>query len=269
MSDINDPVFESKMAQYWQDADTMQKEAVSRDTEAFVKWVLHTQRAMGENAAARFIEKNTGREPSQPKDRPPSRRGPLTEGETVLVNKYKNTNSMNVDAAEEYHNRVGVVDRVGSDGLTIAFYRGDAERPSKDLSGEKQFFEGTASGKSTGLYRWTPKPDYMSGAGSRAMVEAVYIRANQTVDRRSVEQIEQYVDRGEAIGQSRSRVYYSGVIAAFAIGKDGSMYFGVAAQQRDRPTSMNPSKGELLYLGLLGRRPSGWKAEAQELGFFD
>ena len=197
----------------------------------------------------------------------PAKRGPLQMGETVLVNARNNTNPLNVDACDAYHNRVGMVDAISSEGVTVAFYRGDAESPSTDLSGDKQFFDGLKTGKTSGLYRWTPKPAYQEGAVKKGtLFEVVYLRAGQRVDQRSMEQIERYVDMGEQRGQSRSRVYYSGYVGKFAYGKDGSMYFALSAQQRDRPTFISPKKGQVLYIGLAGKRPGGWKAQAAEMG---
>jgi hypothetical protein len=251
---------------------SLSKLAVSADTEDFIEWVLKTQAPMKSDKVERIIEMATGMTPKAPSAKAPRKTGDLSVGETVLVDRYKNTNPANTDACEQYHNRVGMVESLTSSGVSIAFYRGDAENPSTDLSGDKQFFDGLATGKSSGLYRWTPKPAYASGVGDgegggkRIMFELVYLREGQAVDRRSIEQIEKYVEMGEQKGENRSRVYYTGLIVNFAYGQDGSMYFGLAAQQRDRPTFINPSKGKLLYIAPLGKRPAGWKAEAIELG---
>lgn len=242
------------------------KIAKSVDTEIFINWALR-QKRMSADAAQRILEQKLGTEPEQPADGPSTRKtGPLRKGETVLVNAHNNTNPSNVDACKDYHNRVGVVEDINSDGLTIAFYRGDNEHPSTDLSGDKQFFDGTTSGKATGLYRWTPKPAYQGGIEKRVMLEAIYLRAGEQVDLRSREQIQQYIEKGQNVGENRSDVYYSGPIGKFAIGKDGTMYFAFSAQQRDRPTSINPEKGKLFYLGVLGKRPGGWMQDAIQMG---
>jgi len=246
---------------------SVEKVAISEDTENFIEWVLATQSKMNPNAVVNFIEKKTGLEPKQPAAKKPARRGPLQLGETVLVNERKNTNPLNVDACKAYHNRVGMVEKIGDEGLTIAFYKGDNEHPSTELSGDKQYFDGLGSGKTTGLYRWTPKPAYAeSGDGSRRMFEVVYLRAGQSVDQRSMEQIEQYVDRGTQKGENRNRAYYSGRIINLAISKKGQPYFSMAVQQRDRPVHMNPVEGKVLYIGPIGGRPSGWERDAIEMG---
>lgn len=243
------------------------KVALAKDTEDFIEWVLATQEKMNPNAVQRFLEQKLGREPVEPIPGKKRNTGPLQKGETVLVNARNNTNPLNVDACEAYHNRVGMVEDVGDGGLTIAFYTGNAETPSTTLSGDKHFFDGVQSGKKSGLYRWTPKTTYQEHAvGKKVLLEVVYLRAGQRVDQRSIEQIERYVDLGEQKGENRSRVYYTGLVGKFAYGKDGDMYFALSSQQRDRPTFISPAKGKVLYIGVAGRRPAGWKQEAVEMG---
>lgn len=241
--------------------------ALSTDTEDFIEWVLATQDPMNPNSVQRFLESKSGREPKAPEDKKPAKKGPLAIGETVMIDKTKNVNPVNVDACEQYHNRVGTVDSNTSEGMVIAFYKGDTDRPSTELSGDKQFFDGLTSGKDTGVYRWTPRTDYMAGATSMVQFEAVYLRADQTApDQRRMEVIEKYIEMGEQKGENRSRVYYSGPLVGFAYSKKGTMYFSLATSQRDYPVSMNPTEGKLLYIGILGKRPSGWKQDAIEKG---
>lgn len=243
------------------------KTAVSTDTEDFIEWVLATQGPMNPNSVQRFLEAKSGREPKASEDKKPAKKGPLAIGETVMIDKFKNINPINVDACEQYHNRVGTVDSNTSEGMVIAFYKGDTNRPSTELSGEKQFFEGLTSGKDTGVYRWTSRSDYMTGATSMLRFEAVYLRADQKPpDQRRTEVIEKYIEMGEQKGENRSRVYYSGVLVGFAYNKKGTMHFSLATSQRDYPGSMNPTEGKLLYIGVLGKRPAGWKQDAIERG---
>lgn len=243
------------------------KLAINEETEHFIEWVLASQGPMNPDAVTRFIEAKTGMEPKAPEEKAPAKRGPLAVGETVLVDKTKNTNTLNSDACEAYHGRIGTVESINADGMTIAMYRGDSVRPSRDLSGDKQFFAGFTSGKDTGLYRWTWKSDFIeSTEGKQVLFELVYKRAGQTIDTRRIEVIQDYVDRGNQQGENRSNVYYSGYIAKFAYNKQGEMYFSMGMQQRDTPTTINPTKGELLYIGVMGKRPSGWKQDAMERG---
>lgn len=243
------------------------KKAVSSETESFVQWVLATKTPMNPGQVQRFLEQKLGRTPTEASDSPASKKktGPLEKGETVQVNSYKNTNPLNVDACKTYHNRIGFIDDVGSDGVTVAFYKGDSDNPSDIPSGDKQFFSGKTSGKDSGLYRWTSRPQYQERAVEKRIgFELVYFAEKPNLDRRSLEQIQEYVERGMAKGESRDRAYLTGQVGTFAFNKSGEMYFGFMAQQRDRPTSINPSKGQLLYIGVLGQRPSGWVQDWEE-----
>jgi hypothetical protein len=239
------------------------KTAASEETEAFIAWVMATQKPMRSDQVQRFLESKLGREPSEPADRAPAKRGPLEKGETVLVDAYKNTNTLNTDACKDYHNRVGFVDDISAEGVTIAFYQGNAENPSNVPSGDKQFFSGKTTGKDTGLYRWTSRVQHQErSVEKRIGFEMVYFAEKPNVDKRSLEQIQEYVERGVDKGESRDRAYYTGQVGVFTFNKSGEMYFSLVTQQRDRPTFINPSKGQLLYIGVLGHRPAGWMKDA-------
>ena len=253
------------------------KEAMKKGTEDFIEWVLMTQQdnPWSESQAERFLESKTGREPAPPPEKGKStmKRGPLQEGEKVRVDarKLADGGQNDPDMVAQYDNRVGLIDKVTPEGLLVKFYKGNKERPSDELSGDKHLFIGFASGKKTSLYRWTPKSvlDEREG-GQGTQFEAVYLRDKSTrIDTRRVEEVEAYIDRGSQRGESRSRVYYSGYLAKFAYNQKGQLYFRLNAQQRTDWTSLNPKKGKLLYLGVMNKRPSGWKAEAAELGILD
>ena len=245
--------------------------AVSPDTEDFVEWVLATQSPMSESEMVRFLESKLGRTPDPAPAKGQSGRKspttPLAVGEKVSVDRTKNTNTLNVDSCEQYHNRVGQIADVVKDGVVVQFYRGNMDSWSDELTAEKQLFNGFQSGAKSGLYRWTPKSAYADAhVDARILFEAVYLRGGTTVDVRRMEQIEDYVDKGTLRGESRSTVYYTGLIGKFAENQSGEVYFGLVAQQRDTPTFINPKKGRLLYLGVAGKRPGGWAEEAIRLG---
>lgn len=253
------------------------KEAMSKGTEDFIEWVLMTQQdnPWSQNQVQRFLEAKTGREPTPApaKGQSKMKRGPLQEGEKVRVDarKLADGGQNDPDLVAQYDNRVGVIDKVTPEGLLVKFYQGDKDRPSDELSGDKHLFIGFASGKKTSLYRWTPKSvmDERPG-GQGTQFEAVYFRnKGGKVDTRRVEEVEAYVDRGSQRGESRSKVYYSGYLAKFAFNQKGQLYFRLNAQQRVDWTSLNPKQGKLIYLGVMNKRPPGWKQEAAELGILD
>lgn len=239
------------------------KTAIAKDTEDFIAWALERDQAWSESEVQRFLERVLGREPSYPSEAPSSRKtGPLDVGEKVLADKFRNTNEMNVEVVEKYHDRVGFVKDKTPEGLVVQFYRPDTDEPDP---GAVAFFNGFASGKATGLYRWTPKPDYQQGT-DRVLLEVVYLRGGQTPPpQRDIDALREYIESGLARGEQRSEVYYSGYVGAFAFSKEGNLYFTLSAQQRDRPTTISPKKGRLLYIGIAGRRPGGWKAEWQRM----
>ncbi len=247
------------------------KVAIAPDTEDFVEWVISTQKPMSEAEMVRFLEAKLGRTPDPAPAKGQSGRKspttPLAVGEKVMVDKTKNANPLNTDACEQYHNRVGQIADVTNEGLVVAFYRGNMDSWADELTGEKQLFNGFQSGQKSGLYRWTPKSAIVENSTDKKILfECVYLRGGTTVDTRRVEQIEQYVEQGVLKGESRSTVYYTGLVGRFAENQQGEVYFGLVAQQRDVPTFINPKKGQLLYIGVAGKRPGGWKEEAVKLG---
>jgi hypothetical protein len=218
----------------------MAKVAIKKETEAFITWALQENNRINAGAVQRFIERVTGRDPISPASAPKPRRGPLARGEKIIVDKYRNTNSL-----------------AGMTGVTVKFENGDVV-----------FFEGNKPGKATGLYRWTPKADYQDGAVTKhTLIEMVYLRGGTAAPpQRDIDALKQYVERGMARGEHRSDIYYTGYVGKFAYNKSGQVYFVLSSQQRDRPTSINPSKGKMLYIGFAGKRPGGWKADAQSMG---
>lgn len=247
------------------------KVAIAPDTEDFVEWVLATQKPMSESEMVRFLEAKLGRTPDPAPAKGQSGRKspttPLSVGEKVMVDKTKNANPLNTDACEQYHNRVAQIAEVTNEGLIVQFYRGNMDSWADELTGEKQLFNGFQSGQKSGLYRWTPKSAIVENSTDKKILfECVYLRGGTSVDTRRMEQIEQYVEQGVLKGESRSTVYYTGLVGRFAENQQGEVYFGLVAQQRDVPTFINPKKGQLLYIGVAGKRPGGWVEEAVKLG---
>jgi len=175
------------------------KMAISKDTEAFLSWALQRNDEMSPSSVERFLEKVTGHEATQPVDAVKPKRGPLEEGEIILCDAHRNGNPQNVEACEKYHDRVGVVKGRTPEGLVIQFYRKDTDQPE---SGAVAFFDGVASGKGTGLYRWTMKADYQERAVSNmALLEIVYLRGGTTPPpQRDIDALQKYVEEGLSRG---------------------------------------------------------------------
>ncbi|KKR25632.1 MAG: hypothetical protein UT58_C0040G0007, partial [Microgenomates group bacterium GW2011_GWC1_39_7b] len=107
-------------------------------------------------------------------------------------------------------------------------------------------------------------------------LEIVYLAGLEADDEQKVV-AQNYIARGEAKGEKRSLNYYSGFSYGYRFGQNG-MYFEVLAQQRfqmdgttcgKRPSygvrSFNPSLGQVLYIGTIGKRPHEWKDELEAL----
>ena len=243
--------------------------AVSPDTEDFVEWVLATQKSMTESEVTKFLEAKLGRtpDPAPLKGQSGRKSGALDVGEKVLVDKTKNTNTLNTDACAQYHNRVGQVSEKTPEGLVIQFYDGDNNTPSNTLTQEKQLFNGFLSGAKSGLYRWTSRVDYQeTSVGKKVLLEVIYLRGGEQVDTRRMDMIEEYVDKGVIQGENRSTIYFTGLVGRFAENQQGEVYFSLSTMQRDTATSINPTKGKVLYIGVAGHRPGGWMEDAVKLG---
>ena len=227
------------------------KLSFSEESEMFVAWCIMKGEKFDKNECQRGLDRL--HVPMQ-EEGVKQTRGPLEKGEMVECKAAKNTNPKNTDICEQFDGKVGNVVDVDGDAVIIAFTDG-----VRDFGQGR--FEGKESGSKTGLYRYTPSD--AGGANQRAMIEVVYI-SDKTAKPPSADRIkliEEYVDKGNVQGESRIRVYYSGNPLKQAMGKNG-YYFTVFSAQRDQyPTSINPVKGDVLYIGTLGKRPGGWKAE--------
>lgn len=252
------------------------KMAVAVTTKDFIDWVLATQKPMSGSNAQTFIQTMLGRKPDPAAEVDPGAAPsvikclvPLEVGQKVKVDRYKNKNTQNIEACEEYHDRGGKISAITPSGVMVQFYGGTADRPSASLTQEKRLFDGFMSGSASGLYRWTPRTDVqqtqITDKGfKKHLFEVVYLAKSKTgaVDKTRLEGIQNYLNNGP----NRSNVYFTGTIVGFAISKKGQMYFRLSATQRTDPVTMSPGVGKLLYIGLAGKRPKGWEIEAAKLG---
>lgn len=227
------------------------KKAFKEESEQFVAWCIMKDEKWDKNECQRILEKLGV--PMQ-EGGVVQTRGPLAKGEMVECKAAKNTNAKNTDVCEQYDGKVGNIVDIDGDALVVEF-----------TDGVRNFgkgrFEGKQSGSTTGLYRYTPSD--AGGANQRALVEVIYIsdKSAKPPAKDRIDMIQEYVDKGTDVGESRSRIYYSGNPLKQAMGKNG-YYFTVFSAQRDQyPTSINPTKGQVLYIGRMGGRPGGWKNE--------
>lgn len=241
---ILDRAFLVRVAGCCRNKGAMQREAFTQESVDFVRWCL-ARPAMTPREVQTALERMglTLSEGAQ------NRRGPLTEGETVLVQAIQNTNPLNTLACEKFDQKMGVVSNVSGRTVTVSF------------GSIRVDFDGVNPGVSSGLYRHTPSEVNVG----KPMIEVIYIRdQSRPVSQLSRRDVEQYIMQGLAQGESRQDVYYSGLFGGMAIGGNG-FYFSMSSQQRGvsdaHPRRFNPQKGQVLYVGRLGKRPGGWKAD--------
>lgn len=230
-----------------------EKEALSKDTQEFTDWVMlnMADSPMSERAMVKVVEKILGREPSEYVAK--KKRGPNVEVGDMLMAKPDKAPEVNKDVAEQFKYKPGTVEKVDRDGILLRYENGQTAR-----------YEGTKTGVSTGLYRYTPKHEVGGQRGKQTLVEAIYFSKPGEVDAYRKHVVSEYQERGEARGEDRKRPYYSGPITAFRYTKDGNnVITTILAQQRPYPVTVNPKSGKLLYLGIAGKRPN-WKGEYEK-----
>jgi len=224
--------------------------AVTDDTYEFTMWAIMKNDRIGPAEAEKILER-MGVPMKAPKEKT-KKTEPLKKGDHVDVKARKNTNALNVDACEKFDGQDGFVTEVGSNFVVVDF-RGPR-------GGLGRFEGANITGAKTGLFRYT-SPDV---AESKKMVEMIYIseKTPKPPSKDRIEMVKKYVEKGLAKGEQRSEQYYTGRALAMTHNKQGQFYFSVFSQQRDSyPRSINPTKGQLLYLGQLNKRPGGWRNE--------
>lgn len=222
------------------------------DTAAFAAWAIARGKTYSVQDCATMLDRL--KVPMiELEDRVVPKRGPLKEGETVSPNAHMNVNEANVDACRKYHKEHGEVEKVDSDGVAVRFDDGRLIR-----------FEGeNKPGKFLGIGRSTRPSVVSQRSHGRAAIELVYIsdKNAKPPGKARIQEVQDYVDKGELKGEKRNRSYYSGLALKQAMGKAG-YYFTLFTQGRDKfLRSINPKKGTVLYIGRLGGRPGGWRAE--------
>lgn len=182
-------------------------------------------------------------------------RGPLSKGEMVKVQAVVNANPKNTDICQTYDGLTGSVTDIDGDAVVVTFDHGKGTAR----------FDGTEPGKKTGLGRHTPISEE---TGKKAALEVIYIseKNEKPPSKLSLKLVEEYVEKGMKAGENRSDIFHSGMGLKQALNKEGQYYFSIFSAQRDQyPRSISPVKGQLLYLGLLGKRPGGWKSEFAQM----
>jgi hypothetical protein len=231
----------------------------AQKTEEFVEWVFNSGREpMTGLEIERFLTAKLGMDIKEPLKK---REGPrFMQGDRVKVDASKHKDEVTMSTYAEYDKKLGVV--VSTDGMD-ALVKLDSG-PSEAIR-----FVDALKPRGVGLMKHTPA--YVV-EGSKA-IEMVYLTDPDgavTGEQRLV--VEQYLGRGRG-GEKRSANYYTGHLFNARYNAQGQPYFQMFPQQRTtidpeggyQARSFNPLKGKVLYIGLLGKRPSGWEDELEEI----
>lgn len=225
------------------------KVAVKEETSDFVDWVILNLKGhpWSERAMQTFLEAQLNQEPTPFVSK--SRSGPGIEVGDLLLPKPDKAPPQNMDMAEQFKYEPGTVIEVQADGVLVKFKGGQVGK-----------FFGTATGTPTGLYRFSEKAEYSEAATAKKLFECVYFSKPGEVEDYRKHVVQKYIEKGEAKGESRSSCYYSGYIVGFKYTKDGNIIFTMNAQQRQFPVTISPKVGQLLYLGVMQKRPN-WESD--------
>ena len=221
----------------------------AHDTMDFVTWALKTQSRRSTDAVIQFLERH-GTVKAESTE---SNRGkPIGKGEKVEIQANNAPGDLQ-DLLQPYHLQKGTVTDVEGEDIVIKVDGGDILR----VPG------GVNSGKKSGVYRTS----VMEDQGHMGHVEIVYLPAGERKPSQvSIEVLRNYVEKGMAAGEERSENYFSGFVPNWKVSKDNNPYFLMFTQQRGgRPRTLSPEKGEVYYINLIGKRPSGWEGELAEV----
>lgn len=234
----------------------IEKMAISKDTEDFVEWALNTQQPMNPRAVQKFIEGKLRIETKPPKQK---RQGPrFQEGDRVEVDVSKHKDAETLEVYKQFDGQVGTVTGVsGMDAIVRMDRGGDITFPLAQKS------------RGVGLMKFTPA----FVAKGNGPIEMIYIAGGQpTKDQQMV--VKYYSDRAKG-GEKRSANYYTGYVFSAYMAQGGGWYFQAAPQQRMQVgggadkgflwRSFNPGKGKVFYIGIQGKRPSGWKDQIDQI----
>ncbi len=236
----------------------MDKIAISEETTQFTEWVLLKNDKVNTTHAVKFLER-------QGVDRnlySSSTGQPLKKGEWVWVDLKKAPGHLQ-DVLHKHHGNVGEVVDVEGDDVVLKFmgelYEG--QNGTKQMGNLR--IDGGAVGPKAGLYRYNR--GFSAGEKSH-LFECVYLKDDNAapVSQARREAIKEYLEGGGG-KENRSSMYYTGMCQGIKTNKQNEDYFTIASQQRPYPVTINPKKGTLLYIGILNKRPSGWKEEYMKI----
>jgi hypothetical protein len=216
--------------------------------------------------------------------------GDLTVGEYVKIDKNNCDHPQNQEVCNELHLQVAIITKIVSNGTDCVISVKRVNVQGEPVGHELSFngYNGKApSGKKVGLYRFKfVKPsESEEGEFSSKQFEVIYFKdksarpSPQYRIEQSTNFVQQAVKNIDSVLTNSEKYlvnYYQGSINYFTKNKQGEMYCSLKANKTRSFgesigdfVSLNPSKGTLFYIGLVGHRPDGWMGELLSLMYKD
>ena len=231
------------------------------ETQQFISWCLSKGDDISSEEMAEFIEETWGVTPSpaKPKDAP---RWSVGRKVRVPEGLGKHNNDETADIYRRFEGQEGVVIETHEENPDLAdHYPSKYESVKVRFGDEEVILPEAQKGSYIGVKSVEPEP--VEGP----LVELVYVSdPTNTPTDEQIKVAREYVRRGEEKGEERSYRYYTGPITGLSESRREGIRLYFKAQQRDYETrSINPSSGQLLYIGTVesagADRPAGWKEE--------
>jgi hypothetical protein len=216
--------------------------------------------------------------------------GDLTVGEYVKIDKNNCDHPQNQEVCSELHMQIAIITKIVSSGTDCVISVKRVNVEGEPVGHELSFngYNGKApSGKKVGLYRFKfVKPSEIEGGEYPSKVfEVIYFKdkSSRPSPQYRIEQSASFVaqavrDIDSVLTNSEKYLmnYYQGSINFFTKNKQNEMYCSMKANKTRTfaegigdYVSLNPSKGTLFYIGLVGHRPEGWMGELLSLMYKD
>jgi hypothetical protein len=216
--------------------------------------------------------------------------GDLTVGEYVKIDKNNCEHPQNQEVCSELHLQIAIITKIVSNGSDCVISVKKVNLQGEPMGHELSFngYNGKApSGKKVGLYRFKfvkPSENEESG-GQMRLFEVIYFkdRSARPSPQYRIEQstnfVAQAVQNIDSVLTNSEKYlvnYYQGYINTFTKNKQGETYCTMKANKTRSfaegigdYVSLNPSKGTMFYIGLVGHRPEGWMGELLSLMYND
>jgi hypothetical protein len=216
--------------------------------------------------------------------------GDLTVGEYVKIDKNNCEHPQNQEVCSELHLQIAIITKIISNGSDCVISVKKVNLQGEPMGHELSFngYNGKApSGKKVGLYRFKfVKPsENEEGGGQMRLFEIIYFkdRSARPSPQYRIEQstnfVAQAVQNIDSVLTNSEKYlvnYYQGYINTFTKNKQGEIYCTMKANKTRSfaegigdYVSLNPSKGTMFYIGLVGHRPEGWMGELLSLMYND